>query len=104
MCPADGFVLALIAGRGNSAILGLACLGLLVWELLWQSNARRWPVWCLMPAGMIWIYGGIMAWSGRNLLRQPGDPSWWVLLDFVFCPLCLVVYAVFRTQERMAGR
>ena len=97
-----------IAGSGfrgpGLLALGLLAGGLLGWEVILRANAKRWPVWSLLPPAIIWIYVGAKWQTAENPLSQAPDPSWWWVACFILAPLASLPYAVFRAHERMEGR
>ena len=97
-------IIGLLGRRGNPLIFGLVVGGLLMWEVVLERNARRWPVWCLLVPTIIYTYVGGMMLSGQDLLGDPPDPSWWVAACWLVAPFSCLPYAFFRAHERMDGR
>jgi hypothetical protein len=91
--------------RSTHLVSGLVVLGVVVWELVFQRNAKRWQVWCLVPVAAVGLYINTARWVfDHDPLMQGANATWWWLAVYVFCPLILLPYVLFRTTEHIVGR
>ena len=79
--------------------LGIIVLGVFLWEVLFNGNAKRWQVWTLLPAIGIWLYGEVINWMGHDAMSRYDDPTWWWLFSCCGVPLTLTPYAWFAMGQ-----
>jgi len=84
---------------GGSAYLiafGLSAFTLLLWEIFYHQNARRWPIWSLMLPAMTCPY--------LAARQDADDQSWWWIAFFVSMGVGFTIYLVFWADETSRGR
>jgi len=78
------------------AVFGLMTFGLLLWEVFYHGNGRKWPVWSLLLPTVSCFYLA----AGE----VPTDPSWYWATFALSMTIGFLVYFAFLADEKAKGR